>query len=98
MFAAKLRFICRAPNRENGQLMLKRPERLDGFQARVFKDSFRMSDQLVDLLLMGWWGGNRVMFPGISIIYILVPTSLGSTGLWSACHHPPPEGRWWWGS
>ena len=40
--------------------MNKRPELPDGFQARVFKDSVRgdsrrICDQLVDILLIGWW-------------------------------------------
>ena len=29
------------PSKENGKLMLKRTEFLDGFQGRVFKDSVR---------------------------------------------------------
>lgn len=30
---------CRTPSKENGQLRLKRPELLHGFQEKVFKDS-----------------------------------------------------------
>ena len=57
---SKVRVYCRAPRKENGQLMLKRPGLPDGFQARVFKDSVRgeghrMHDQLVELPLIGWW-------------------------------------------
>ena len=33
-------FICRAPCKENGQLMLKRPELPNGFQGRAFKATF----------------------------------------------------------
>ena len=33
-------FICRAPSKGNGQLLLKRPELPDGFQGRVFKTMF----------------------------------------------------------
>ena len=32
---------CRVPSKENGQLMLKRPELPDGFQGRGFKGSMR---------------------------------------------------------
>ena len=35
-------FICRAPNKGNGQLTLKRPELPVGFQARVFKGNMWM--------------------------------------------------------
>ena len=31
-------FICRVSSKENRQLMLKRPEHPDGFQAKVFKE------------------------------------------------------------
>ena len=34
-------FIAGCPSKENGQLMLKKPEILDGFQDSVFKDSVR---------------------------------------------------------
>ena len=41
-------------------LMLKKPELCDGFQGKVFKDRVRerccgVCDQLVDILLTGWW-------------------------------------------
>ena len=43
--------------------MLKRPELPGGFQGNVFKDGegegCRMCDQLMDVLLTGWWGGNQ---------------------------------------
>ena len=42
------------------QLVLKRPELSEGFQGKVFKDRVREGgrkrcDQLVDILLIGWW-------------------------------------------
>ena len=37
----KYRVYCRAPNKENRQLMLKRPELPSGFQGRVFKGNIR---------------------------------------------------------
>ena len=48
------------PSKENGWLVLNRPTFLNGFQVRVFKDDvkrevWRMGDQLMDLLLIGWW-------------------------------------------
>ena len=41
MVEESIALISRAPNKENSQLMLNRPELLDGFQARVFEDSKR---------------------------------------------------------
>ena len=40
--------------------MLKRPKFLEGFQEKVFKDEVRevccgVCDQLMDILLTGWW-------------------------------------------
>ena len=40
--------------------MLKSPELPEGFQGKVYKDRVRepgcgVCDQLVDLLLIGWW-------------------------------------------
>ena len=32
---------------------------------------------MCDLPLTGWWGGNKEVVPGVSIISFLVPTSLG---------------------
>ena len=51
---------CRAPNKESRQLMLKRPRLSNGFQEQVFKGrvrevGYRMWDQLVYSLLIGWW-------------------------------------------
>ena len=51
---------CRAPSKESRQLMLKRLKLPNGFQGKVFKDRVRegscgVHDQLVDILLIGWW-------------------------------------------
>ena len=35
----KVQYLLQAPSKENGQLMLKRPELHDGFQGSLFKDS-----------------------------------------------------------
>lgn len=40
--------------------MLKRPKLLEVFQGKVFKDRVKeggcaMCDQLIDILLIGWW-------------------------------------------
>ena len=40
--------------------MLKRPQLLEGFQGKGFKDRVRevgdgVHDQLVNILLIGWW-------------------------------------------
>ena len=56
----KLSAYCRAPSEDNGQFLLKRPELPDGIQGSVFKGNtrgvgFRVSDQLMDTLLTGWW-------------------------------------------
>ena len=52
------------PNKEKGWLILKRPELPDGFQGRVFKGNIWGEGRRVcDFLLIGWWWGNRVMFP-----------------------------------
>ena len=45
---------------ESRQLVLKRPELSEVFQGKVFKDRVREGgckgcDQLVDILLIGWW-------------------------------------------
>ena len=45
-------FICRAPSKENRQLMLKRPELPDGFQARIFKDV--LGERVVGCLISSW--------------------------------------------
>ena len=54
----------RGPSKENGQLVRKRSELPDGFQARFFKDkvSCKVHDQLGHILLIGWWGDNGMMF------------------------------------
>ena len=49
-------FICRAPSKENAQLMLKGPKLPVGLHARVFKDNIRgegprMHAQLMELLI-----------------------------------------------
>ena len=55
-------FLARS-NKESRQVVLKRPELPGGFQGNVFKDGegegCRMCDQLMDVLLTGWWGGNQ---------------------------------------
>ena len=76
---------CRAPSKENGQLMLKKPKLPSGFQGRVFKVSqceggvFRVRDQLMHNSWIGWHQGEVS-----SIIRCLVSTNLGSMCLWSA--------------
>lgn len=59
-------FICRAPRKENGQLMLKGPKLPVGLHARVFKDNIRgksrwICDWLMTVLLIGWCWGDRVI-------------------------------------
>ena len=80
--------------------MPRRPELPDGFQVRVFKANIRgepcrVRDQLVDLLLIGWWRGNRVMFQESQSSNFWFQLVWGFTCLWSACSHLPPPG---WGS
>ena len=81
---------CRTPVKENRQLMLKRPELLDGFQERGFKGSVRggcrVCDQLVHNSQTGWHQGEVS-----SIINLLFSTSLGSMFSQSAVFI-------WWGS
>lgn len=48
------------PHKGNGQLIVRRPELLDGFRAKVFKCNIRGEDckaqgQLADILLIGCW-------------------------------------------
>ena len=50
---------------------------------------FRVRNQLMDILLTGWWWGNRVMVLGILIIKLQAPTSLRPTCLWIACNQHP---------
>ena len=42
---------CRAPSRENGQLMLKKPEYPDGFQGRGFKGNVREGAAVCEISL-----------------------------------------------
>ena len=43
------------PNKENGKLMLKRPEFFDGFKGRVLKGNIRGEGcRGHDLFLVGW--------------------------------------------
>ena len=43
------------PNKENGRLMLKRPELSDGFKGRVLKGNIRSEGcRGYDLFLVGW--------------------------------------------
>ena len=56
----KCSVYCRASSKESRELVLKTPGLSDGFQGKVFKDRVRdggcgVCDQLVDLLLIGWW-------------------------------------------
>lgn len=53
-------FITRLQARSTGHLELKRPELPKSFQGMGFKDRVRerdcgVCDQLVDVLLIGWW-------------------------------------------
>ena len=48
------------PRKENKQFMFKRPKLPNSFQGRVFKGNVRdkdcrVPDQLVNILLIGWW-------------------------------------------
>ena len=48
------------PSKKSRQLVLKRPNPHEGSQGKVFKDRVKeedcgMCDQLVDILLIGWW-------------------------------------------
>lgn len=56
----KCNVYCKVPSQESRQLVLKRPILLHGFQGNVFKDGIReqgcaVHDQLVDILVIGWW-------------------------------------------
>ena len=62
-------FISGRQTRSPGQLALKTPELLHGFQERIFKGqvregSHRVCDQLLHNSLIGWWWGNRVRSQG----------------------------------
>lgn len=89
-------FICRVLNKEKRQLVLQRCELPDDFQGRIFKGNIwvRAAESmtffwLVGVEITGWY------FGGILSIAHLVPPSLESTFLWSACSHHLPPG---WGS
>ena len=60
----KCSVCCRAPSKESRQLVLRRPNHPESFQGKVFKDRIRegwcgVCDQLMDILLIGWWWGNQ---------------------------------------
>ena len=60
---AKCSVYCRVPRKECRQLVFKRPKVPSGFQRKVFRDRVRdrgceVCDELVDILLIGWWWGN----------------------------------------
>ena len=77
--------------------MLKRPEPRDGFQGRVFKGKVR--DRVTGCWISSWTFFELVVVRSLSgileinIINLLVPTSLGSTCLWSACSFSLTLGR-----
>ena len=79
------------PSKEKRQRMLKRPKLPDGFQRRVFKGN--ILGEGCSLWSLFWLvvGGGVLR---ILIIKLLVPTSLGSMCLWSACSHHFLPG-WW---
>ena len=52
--------LLTVPNEHSLWLILKSHELLDGFQGKVFRDRLREKscqarDQLVDVLMAGWW-------------------------------------------
>ena len=56
----KYSIYCSVSSKGNGQLLLKRPELLEVFQEKVFKNKVREGgcgarDQFVDFLLIGGW-------------------------------------------
>ena len=73
------------PSKENGRLVLKRPKLPDSFQGGVFKGNiWGEGCRVCDFLLIGWWGGNRVVFLGSQSLTWLPP-------VWGLCScHPPP--------
>ena len=82
----------RVSSKKNRWLMLKRPKLKDGFQERVFKGKiWDEGYRVCDFLLVDWWVRGWYFW---SLDQLLVPTSLGSRSLWSACSHhlPPHEG------
>lgn len=56
----KCNVYCRVLSQESRWLMFKKPELPHGFQGKVLEDRVRegeceLCDQLVDILLTGWW-------------------------------------------
>ena len=81
---------CRAPSRVSGQLVFKRPKVPHGFQGRVFKDrvregDFGVPDQLMAILLIGWWGGNWSQHHQLSYSNSLIQTFLSKLSYWRLC-------------
>lgn len=93
MVEESIALICKAPNKENSQLMLKRPELLWWLSGKGFEDSTRRGCRMPDQHepssnwlvgeVTGW--NFRALNNQPS-----VPTSLESTYLWSACSHHLP--------
>ena len=55
------------PSKENGWLVLTRPELTDGFQGIVFIDKIgREVCRVRDLPLISWCGGNRIVFGNLN--------------------------------
>ena len=46
---------CRMPSKENGQLMLKRPELPNSFAGRIKGKIWNEGFRVCDFLLIGWW-------------------------------------------
>ena len=71
----KYRVYCKTPSvgprKENGQLLLKRPEPPNGFRRRDFKGKVRervaWCPKLMYVLLIGGWWGNGVMFQELTL-------------------------------
>lgn len=72
---------------ENGQLMFKRPRPHGGLQRGAVKGRVRkrVASCVISCGLPSdcWRWGNRVLFSGISMIDLWIPTILGSMGWWS---------------
>ena len=84
----------KAPRKEFRQPVLWRPKPPSGFQGKLFKDRLKergcgVCEQLLGLLLVGWWGG---LWASISSTFGFQPVwafaLVGSTGLTSSI---------WWG-
>ena len=55
--------VIAGPSKENGRLMLNRPEPLDGLVAKSFyRQISGEGHRRCDFPQIGWWWGNRVMF------------------------------------